>query len=297
MHVTEQFALVLKRLRKIVEDDLRLGFYPHTEPNPLHVRTSSALIDITLLREHATCARAVSLTETGRAQKLEELAHVVRKLLNGNWGAAHIEHFCFEPGCCDGHQLSVAVDRVYAALSAAWFEPLGISVPSTSRWHTIGPALAVQAGGMLCHQVLPRALQVLDKAAGVHEERADREGDGGADSWRIHSAKKLKQCMEVVGDQPATVQLWAIAALATEAVDQLSATLQHLDVAGYVLKELVSSTGCLLTLQQHTWALLNSWAHNAKHSSKLRAIMEHQRALLGEAVYGQSCYSEFRGTS
>ena len=51
--------------------------------------------------------------------------------------------------CCLGSRhvrdRSVAVERILSVLTEAFFEPLGTRLPSTNRWHTFGPTLAVQA--------------------------------------------------------------------------------------------------------------------------------------------------------
>jgi len=41
---------------------------------------------------------------------------------------------------------------------AAFFEPLSVHLPAETRWWTFGPTLSVQAGGFLCHQIMPRVI-------------------------------------------------------------------------------------------------------------------------------------------
>lgn len=115
----------------------------------------------------------------------------------------------------------------------------------------------------------------------------------------MHCSKKLRQCCEAVGDQPESTKLWGIALFATEAIDHLSARLQHLDASGYALKELVSPTGLLLKVQRHTWSLLNPWAvqqlEQNEHALKLSTLLDHLRDFVGESFDKQACYDEFRG--
>lgn len=79
----------------------------------------------------------------------------------------------FLSGCCRGssgsREKSVAVERVFAIVVEAFFKALGTRLPSTSRWHTFGPTLSIQAGGMLCHQIMPRALKCVDKTQAAAE--------------------------------------------------------------------------------------------------------------------------------
>lgn len=39
----------------------------------------------------------------------------------------------------------------------AFVDKLGSVKPSTSKWHTFEKALAMIGGGVLCHEILPRA--------------------------------------------------------------------------------------------------------------------------------------------
>ena len=196
----------------------------------------------------------------------------------------------------------MAVERILSVLTEAFCEPLGTRLPSTNRWHTFGPTLAVQAGGMLCHQVMPRTLKCLDVGGGapqggqVGQQPGEDNAEDSVDSWQVHITKKLKQCWETVSDQPDSSKLWGVGLFATEALDHLSARLQHLDSCGYALKELVNPSGLLYEFQRHTWSLLNPRAVAvSEHSQKLSTILTHLRNFAGDSFDTQGCYDDFRG--
>lgn len=79
-------------------------------------------------------------------------------MANGDWRCRRVQHFCHLKGCCKGHDRGVAVDKMTGILYACFFERLGTKLPSVSRWHTMGPTLSLQAGGLLCHDIITRVL-------------------------------------------------------------------------------------------------------------------------------------------
>ena len=89
-------------------------------------------------------------------------------MLNGDWSRPQLQHFCHKPNCCQ--DVAEATEKIYSLLLSAWFEPLGVTIPSVTRWHTFGPVLAIQAGGILCHQILGRVLRILEQQLDAEEE-------------------------------------------------------------------------------------------------------------------------------
>ena len=85
---------------------------------------------------------------------MEDLALTVARLLKGDSASQQLQHFCVQAMCCQGRQRSVCIEEIYAPLVSAWFGPLSEGVPSITRWHTFGPSLSEQAGGMLCRMIL-----------------------------------------------------------------------------------------------------------------------------------------------
>eukprot|EP00969_Alexandrium_andersonii_P063299 2787396-Alexandrium_andersonii.AAC.1 len=62
----------------------------------------------------------------------------------------------------------------------------------------------------------------------------------------------MRQCRGTAEDVQASMRTWAIGLFATEALDRLSSTLQHLDAVGGSLETLVSDRGVLHEFQAHT---------------------------------------------
>ena len=132
----------------------------------------------------------------------------------------------------------------------------------------------------------------------THDLQVGDDGDDEGDSWKVHTSKKLKQCMAALQEQDQeSLVTWCTGLLSTEAADHMSARLQHLDsTKGSALKELVSSTGCLSQLQTHTWSLLNPWVGDDNvHSQKLKVLMDHLQHFCGDDFDQQACYDDLRG--
>ena len=70
--------------------------------------------------------------------------------------------------------------------------------------------------------------------------------------------------------------------------------MQHLDVGGYTLKELVSSSGILQAFHAHVWALLNPWSAGSAHSQKMFTMVSHLCEYVGPGFDRQKCYNKFR---
>ena len=118
----------------------------------------------------------------------------------------------------------------------------------------------------------------------------------GMDCWRVHTTKKLRQCLQALEDQPTSTVTWCTGLIATEPVDYMSARLQHLDATqGFGLKELVASRGLLHEFHEHTWARLSPWISNGiDHSQKLKVIVDHMGRMCGKKFDKQGCYQSIR---
>jgi hypothetical protein len=154
------YAALVHALRLVVTEDLATDYFPHTEPNPEFQQHSWHIIEMTLLRGGETRGRDAFECPVTEGQT--EFAKVVHRTLNGDWRRPRCQHFCTSPTCCDGFNILVAIEKVLAIVLQAWFGPLSKKLPSQSRWHTFAPALQTQAGGHLCHQILPRVLDKVD---------------------------------------------------------------------------------------------------------------------------------------
>lgn len=172
MSIPRQYGLVLRQLRRLVEEDLQLGFMPGAPPPPENLQRNRVLVDMTVLRFKTTRARHTSLHDCGHEQKMSELSDRLLDHLNGKWSLPRVQHHCYRPGCCGGQKLNVCIEVTFALLVAAFFEPLGVKIPSITRWHSFGDTLPVEVGGMVCHQVLPRAMEPLQRLVEGDDQEA-----------------------------------------------------------------------------------------------------------------------------
>ena len=73
-------------------------------------------------------------------------------------------------------------------------------------------------------------------------------------SWNEYCSKKERDSAEFLGDMPRTAQVLAMAVVATEPVDKLSARLQHLDAHSDSLREVLDDErGPIRECQRHLW--------------------------------------------
>lgn len=204
---------------------------------------------------------------------LQKLFGDFARLLNGDHRKPCIEHYCHEPGCCQGRQRSVAVRDITELLVEAYFSGIGVDLPASNKWWTFGPHLARQAGATLAHRVLPR----IAVAAFVSEAV-----DGGdEDSFHAMANKKKQSSVEFLTDEKTPLTL-GVAAVTTAPLDHLSFRLQHLDHTGSSCLELVDRTDAspLLECQRAYWGLLNSW-HATAGSSQLASLWWHLESSTG----------------
>ena len=128
LSIPNTYAKVVRALRRVVAEDLRIGFFPHTQPPAQFVAGTKTILDMTILRFKTARARCENLATTARESKREDLAVVLSKLLNGDWARPTLQHYCVGT-CCSGHSRETAEEAITAALSEA-FSSLS---PRTSR--------------------------------------------------------------------------------------------------------------------------------------------------------------------
>lgn len=187
LSVVKHLPPIFRALQKIVDEDLQLGFFPDTAPNPAHVRVAEQLIDMTILRPLVTRGRETTTHDVAHERRMRDLAATLKELLNGNWAEPTIQHYCHQPGCCANRDPAACRARIVSALAAAFIEPLSVKLPSTTRWWTFGPTLSAQAGGFLCHLVLPRVLrQALDPDRALNDETVGLAVDE-QESWQVRA--------------------------------------------------------------------------------------------------------------
>ena len=268
-----QYRHLLRTLRELVAEDLREGFHPHMQPPPESAHTKG-LIEITALRAKVPTNEGPGAEQPAAA---DGLACEVARFFNGDWRSRRIQHYCYAAGCCQNHRRAAAVDRATALLAEFLLTPLSVGLPAENRWYTFGPTLALQAAGHLCHGVLPRLLA--RAFAHVGAAPPDVEGE---DSFHLHMTRKTKQCLEF-HTCPNSKQTLLVALLATQPVDRLSASCQHLDHHSGAAREVTSPNGSLYRCQRHLWSLLNAWERSTAQAAQVSAVRHH----LGSGLQAQ----------
>ena len=278
-------------LRRVVAEDLRTDFYPGTPP-PVGCRDHAMQCLMMTLRRHlATRGRTEkeNLFNNVKEEAVLDLCKELLELSNGMWWIPRIQHFCYKIGCCSGHDRTVAIERITALLYSVWFRILGTSLPSIMRWYTFGPTLSHQAGGLLCHNIMPRVMTKALKAQDASEINEE------VSSWQQHCAKKTNQSLQFLGEQPSSTVVVLNALITTEPVDHLSGRCQHLDAAGNGMKELVAADGSLRRCLSDLRSMLKPMAGNATHESKnVAAAVRHIEAFGDAEFTRESYYSSLR---
>ncbi len=164
-------------------------------------------------------------------------------------------HFCAFRTCCNNYDVNTCLNKVLGLLIEMWFGPLGKRLPAENRWYTFRVTLQVQAGGHLCHKILPRVLQKVfgDRA----QQEPDIPGDeDDVDDFTVDRTKKSKKSLAFHSDD-VTMETLTIALLASGPVDKLSARIQHLDTTGDSMRELVAEPGLLGQTAKDLWRIIH----------------------------------------
>lgn len=108
---------VIAAIESIVAADMAVGFFPNLEPPPELAARTSLMAELTLLR----CKFVSSQIEDGDyvSEDLQALFIEFRTMLNGDHRVPRLQHCCHSPGCCDGHDRSVAVRRTWNHIAIA----------------------------------------------------------------------------------------------------------------------------------------------------------------------------------
>jgi hypothetical protein len=68
---------------------------------------------------------------------MQTLADELASFFNGDWAAPVLQHWCFEPGCCNGHDVEVSQGRALTLLLQSVVRPIGQKVGwrlRTPKW-------------------------------------------------------------------------------------------------------------------------------------------------------------------
>lgn len=188
-----------------------------------------------------------------RSADEDDLADNLLDVVNICWSDDAFGHCCYKPGCCDGQQKSVCVERMTALLVRAVLDRLGARIPAQNRWHTLSPTMCTQGLGVMLCRYLPRLMQALSE---VDEAPAEHDIPDWRLSYREYCTKKSEVARVFLSDMPATGMLLAVACCVTEAPERLSARLQSADETGHSMHEMLMRDGPLQKCQQHLYYLL-----------------------------------------
>jgi hypothetical protein len=182
---------------------------------------------------------------------LLKLVDELLAFFNGDWRDRRVQHLCFGADCCRGGKLDAAVGRATSLLMSVLIDRLGETVPSENRWHTFGPSLEIQTFGVLFHGLLSRLAEVVNGSVNALKN-LDASIEAG-NEFQVYRAKKDRKCATFLMDSSTPVTI-ALAAVASEPVDHLSARMQLLDHQGHGVTELVADD-LLLDCQRAFWAI------------------------------------------
>lgn len=260
------FGDIERALREIVSEDLAVGFFPATRPPPdeAHAAHAEVLMELTLLRSKHVRARSEDGDAT--SSELAALRDEFLAMFNGDLRRGRIEHYCWEDGCCDGHRREVAVGRIVGVAMRAFFEGMGVALPSATRWYTFSPHLARQCGALMAHRLLPRVL-----ARAFRVQSPETVGGEAGENFHAVANQRRAASLEFMEDLPRAGQCLGLALACCVPLDHLSLRLQHLDHAGGGLRDMAdaSPAGPLIGCQAHLWSLINPWAAGVGPSDHL----------------------------
>ncbi len=205
----------------------------------------------------------------------DDLVDGLLDVLNGDWRAPFVQHYCWQDGCCPGGQRS-CVELVCSIIERAVFDGLSQEVPSVTRWHTFDEAVELGALGMLLHSILSRVMLRASLALGPpppENPQAQPEGAQEESSWAAFCDKKAQMATAFLST-PGVCSDLSIAAVVSEPVSHLTSCLQHLDETGNGLLELLShGMGALGSCERHLF-LLTQTAEHPQQKSRVLAGME-----------------------
>jgi hypothetical protein len=203
--------------------------------------------------------RAANVLETNNDCTEYTIAQKLLLVFNGDWRNPWLEHYHWLDDCPCGGTPEKCAEMCVALVQSVVFERVMEEVPSSSRWHTVAPALEAQGLGLLLHNILGR---VSDAAANKSNavslpEYVDPVEDATL-AFRAYNAAKDRKASTFLGS-PDSQMTVALACAISEPVDHLMARLQRLDHEGHGFTELLTSggrrRGLLTDCQFDLWAL------------------------------------------
>ncbi len=254
----KKWRVIRAGLEQVARSDFRTFLFRRQRP-PVHFRDHSRrILEMTLLRHRYIRSRDDVLT-TEKERELDALASMLLDILNGDWRLPYLQHYCWKSDCpCKG-DVETLVSVVLPLLEKSIFDPMASKTPSTNRWHTYAPAIEGGALGKLLSDIAHRALAGAGPICVENDGAADARQPEDID-WRELGNTKAKDAVAFFSDESTAVSL-GVAVVSTEPVDRLSNVLQHADVSGHSVDELLSATGAVRDCLTHLFLLLQPPDH------------------------------------
>ena len=258
-----RYNRLLRAMSHLIHQDLLQGGYVHCADPPAECQTHTAhVLRLTLLRPLHTKGRSNSEVR-GEAFLLHTRQRLCG-LLNGDVRRNRVTHYC--RGCCNGYE--DCARKIMDVLLVAFLEQLGSVLPSTNKWWTYEPAMVPATALLLLHGLLQRAV------VAAYSREADQEIDGEDENVDFHkyAQAKVRQTLDFVRAPESPVDL-AIALWASEGLDKLSATMQHIDAHGKSLLDATHPNGPAMDAERYAYRIVTGAAEI--EAPPLSAIVHH----------------------
>ena len=251
-----KWAIVRKGLEEVVSRDLLVNTFLGQRPPPQYLEHSQRVLEATYLRHRHTRSKGPGSSGSRRDDDIKNAASMLLEILNGDWKAGALQHWCWSSKCPCKRRHSTLVPLTVSLLERVVFEPISQRTPSTSRWHTYGPAFEGACLGKFLNNILQRAL---DCAGPLHRENEEGQANDSED-WRELCNTKAKDAIDFVG-LPETARSLSVACIATEPLELLSMRLQHADETGHAVDLLLSDSSAVRDCLKHLYLMLQPADH------------------------------------
>jgi len=272
----------IQSLAALIERDLATGFYPGQ--NRLRfARHTRRVMSITLLRARATRGRS-ELESPAQCQLADDLLASLSDLLNGDLPAPVIQHYCWKPGCCAGHKVSVCRDRILGSLTRV-FDLVAAVVLASNNWWSFPQTLIAQDFEVLSHSVLPSVLQAAQSGNRDEHPGLPHQNDRQA-SWAESSSKKCNTSVEFMSDQPASAITLTTGLVVLELIAKFFARPHHLDSNDHTASGMITSLWLTAEWLKHSDCLLrpSHAAASERTTLGMPLLLDHFKDMQGPAV-------------
>ena len=270
---TRAFNALMLCLKKLIEQDLEVGYYPGQVPPAHFSHHTKNIIRITLLRHRHTRGRN-ELESPLLESKVDQFAKDFVRYANGDLKASFYQHYCFGD-CCDRQRKEVCVNRSHA-IFGHMLESVGQILPANSEWWTVAPTLTAQGMGLFCHGMLRRVVAMARDI--LVEDRNANEQLDQLDAWAQATNGKLNTSVDFLTQEDSAVTVF-VALLVMEPIDLLTAQLQHLDFHKHTISTMLTAVSPLKICAKSYLTMLEPLSQSTS------TLLKHFSGLDEEFVY------------